>query len=382
MRRWIALLIVAAAALAPGTTGQADTRVVLRGSATPLDAPVEAVTLAGVQVGGDESRMIGWDSIKVITGDLEAEALPFLPLADHAWRARLRLSRGDLAMAEPLFESLSESFADAPGPTALMVAEGLLRCRLRRGDQAGALQPWIDAVEMRESGLRVAGDPPLIPVLDPDLLLAAALPPVWLNDGAAAAVVAAADPSLTAASDAEADSESPAEETDLAAALRTMYIAAATFEVNGTVPESLPEVDHPGAALVRQIVIARIGDAEARADARRELEAGLNDDVPWREAWRRAALGRSLLREPDNESRVRGVLQLLHLPARFSASQPYLAGVALAEASLELERMGDAEGATTLRQLLDRTDPNHPAAGWLARQRHALTTRPAPEEQD
>ncbi len=372
MRGHVVTIAIAGLLLAPRTDG--ETQVVLRGAATPLEAPVESVDRAGVRVGGSEARVIGWDSVKIVVGDLAADAERFGELADDAWRARLRLSRGDLAMAEPLFESLQTELLDAPGPTALMVNEGLLRCRLRRGDQAGAMEPWLQAVAMREAGHRVAGDPPLMAVLDQDLLLPAALPPIWLGDGATASV-------LTQSTLPPPEGEGA---SNLAVAMRSMYLAAAQFEIDGSPAGDIPPINHSGGMFVRDIVLSRAGDEDQRRRARESLEAGLDDLHGWQEAWRRAALGRSLLRESDRELRVRGVLQLLHLPARFGSSQPYLTGLALAEASVELELMGDREGAATLRAVLERTDPHHPALPWLDRQRSgpSTTPRPSPAEQD
>ncbi|MEM1423515.1 MAG: hypothetical protein AAGH64_05880, partial [Planctomycetota bacterium] len=61
-----------------------------------IDAPVEAVSDAGVTVGGMQSRVIAWDRVAKVTGPKAAEALRYRELATDAWRARSRLARGDL----------------------------------------------------------------------------------------------------------------------------------------------------------------------------------------------------------------------------------------------------------------------------------------------
>jgi hypothetical protein len=72
----------------------------------------------------------------------------------------------------------------------------------------------------------------------------------------------------------------------------------------------------------------------------------------WLEAWCRVGIGRSLLRESDESSRMQGVIELLHLPARFGAQEPYLSAVALAEAAVALGEMGDAAGASAIKSEL------------------------------
>ncbi|MFG0274677.1 MAG: hypothetical protein ACF8QF_06440 [Phycisphaerales bacterium] len=70
---------------------------------------------------------------------------------------------------------------------------------------------------------------------------------------------------------------------------------------------------------------------------------------------------------------MRAIVELMHLPARFGQSQPWLTGVALAEASHALHLLGDNAGAATLRDELQRFDPAHPALDWLDRLERADT---------
>src|SRR5690606_5570963 len=115
---------------------------------------------------------------------------------------------------------------------------------------------------------------------------------------------------------------------DVAMQLAEWYHAAAAFESGRDV--SLPEAAsaHPGVVLVREVVMARIGDAAQRQSARDALLARLTQNpAPWIQVWCHAAVGRSLLREADDVVRRRGVLHLLHIPASYGAEHPYLAGV-------------------------------------------------------
>jgi hypothetical protein len=319
--------------------------VELRGGVR-IDAPITAVSVEGVHVGGDEPRLIGWDGVKRIHGEFAEQAAPFDELADMAWRARLRLARNDIRLASPLFEQLYLTYRGKDGPTALMVAEGLVRCRVWHGDIADAIDPWLEAVRLREAGVSMAGDPPLAPVLDPRTALVGALPPIFLDD------VVLPD-------------SGPTDFDGLAGFLRMQYRRAASLPVSADIP--VPDSD--GARFIRHLVDAQRGDPDEREAARFVLESSLDDDAgTWREAWSRVALGRSLLREDDPGLRTTGLFHLLHLPARFSQAQPYLSGIALAEVSLELARQGDAESADRLRTEITRLGRAHPAIDWLDEQ--------------
>jgi hypothetical protein len=160
-----------------------------------------------------------------------------------------------------------------------------------------------------------------------------------------------------------------------AGALAALYIAAARFEAGEAVPIPDAVSSDPGVQFVRLIVAARIGDGAQRDAARRALESRLPSagsagtenarGIPsWAEAWCRAAIGRSLLREEAAEQRRWGIVELLHLPARSSDIHPYLAGLALAESSVALRELGDEAGADTLLKDLTTRHPDHPVLLW------------------
>jgi len=333
-------LVVGALALGP---------VELRGGDV-VSAPVEEVSIVGVRVGGGESRIIAWDAVRRITGDHEAEAEEFSSIAENAWRARLRLARGDHALAAPLFETLYTRYRNVPGPTALMVAEGTLSCRLAEGKSGEAIEPWLHAVALREAGDTIAGDPKLIPMLDSTTMLVPALPPMWLGPEGIRELISATD----------------LPRTGLAGDLGALYQSAAMLEEGAAVTSTPPDRDHPGVALVRMIVESRAPDPSRREAARFTMLGRLESEAgTWREAWLRAAIGRSYLMEPDPRVRMVGVFHLLHLPARFSSTNPELAAMALALASRELASQGDAAGAESLRAELERLFPGAKALHWL-----------------
>lgn len=369
MTRPLSSLLLVALLAAPGAA-----QVQLRGRADEVDAPVRKVSLEGVVVGdapgggSDHGQVIGWDLVRTIPGYEEAAA-EFLPVADRAWRARSRLERGDWAAAEPLFEDLARTYQGVGGPTAAVVHEGLLRCRLRRGAQGAAVWAWLDWVgTLQASHAEVhrwmGGRTNLPAIRDSATELIPGLPPIWVG-GRTLAVVAASEEWSRFASGLAGGSVT----ADLAA----LYRHAAAFEAG--VPSELPMTDmfHPGVRLVAEVVASRaaptLDDRRlARGKLERRLSAGQGPNAvapePWVEAWCRAAIGRSLVLEQDESLRRRGVRELLHLPARFADDHPYLAGVCLAEAAAAMRDMGEHDAASILLEELRRRFPSHPALAW------------------
>ena len=166
-RIWsVAILVLAAGgarALQPGAA------VMPRGAVEASLGEPAAVTEEGVAVvrekGPDgkptKTALVGWDRVREVTGPLAGEAAKFAATADKAWRARVRLERGDWVAAEPLFEELFTTYRDRTGPTALMAAGGLLRCRLARGGQTAAVEPWVAWVRAQGAALAQPGAEPL-----------------------------------------------------------------------------------------------------------------------------------------------------------------------------------------------------------------------------
>jgi len=370
----------------------APAQVQMRGGEAPPEGQVVAVDAAGVLLGAGAATkptgqpgatgaapqawtvLVGWDRIKSVQGPMADEAAKFGEVADLAWRARTRLERGDFVAAEPLFERLFEYYKGQDGPTAAMVAEGLLRCRVHRAAHVAAVEPWLAYLKASAPGrtktLHAAWsiEAGLPPIIDAATGLVPALPPIWLSWPSVDAYVRGS--LLPGASEGEhAKGEIAGSK---GAALAALYEQAARFEAG--LPATIPEVNSadPGAQLVLQILRSRIGDAAAREDARAALRERLRPptgagDAPkpaWVDAWCHAAIGRSLLREDSPESKKLGVVELLHVPAAYGRLHPYLAGVALAESSAALRAMGDKTGADVLARELMRNYPGHPVVDW------------------
>lgn len=291
-------MVLAAASLGP---------VVLRGAAEPDEREVLSIDQRGVELASPSNgstTLLGWESIKLVLGDDAASADPFMQLADDAWRARARLLRGDTTLAAPLLETLAPQLKDVASPTALLVHAGLARVRANAHDLPGAVEAWSAAAKLHSQGIR----------LDPELAAALRF------------------------------DETTGLITDLP-----------VFWIQGS--ESVNAND-----LLRPMCAALSADPQTRNAARAELRTTLTESLPaWREAWTRAALGRSYLLEPDPDQKTLGLLELLHLPARFAADQPILTALALGEILTELRARKDTNSAAIIEAQLRAIDPRHPA---------------------
>ncbi|MEC9372836.1 MAG: hypothetical protein VYC34_03295 [Planctomycetota bacterium] len=338
--------------------------VELRGGVV-IEQPVAEIGPEGVTLGGEAPRVLSWDRVRAVTGPKAAEAKQYEQIAEDCWRAVTRLERGDAAMAEPLFERLFALYRAQEGPTAQVVAEGYLRCLVERNAQLSAVRVWLECVRLA----RASGE--TINAIDETTLLAPSLPPCWSPSAGLSTIV-------RTWADLETDDA-------VTAALRDWCVFAARCESGESASPPAADAEaavHPGVRLVAQLTLAQYGDASQRAAARQELAAGLvRDEGTWREAWRRFAIGRSFLREDDAALRRRGMIELLHVPARFSSTQPYLAGLAVAEAAQAMMERGELTGAASLRTELERQYAGHPAIDWLRLNAATFSVeRPEPRE--
>lgn len=369
--------------------------------------PLDRVRDVRITSGGEATR-----------SSLESDWQRQKPTAIKLWRARSRVERGDTALAEPLFESLFERYADESSETALVVAEGLLRCRLARGDQARALLPALAATRARLRGVSTVSYSNLPSVWDAATSLCPQLPPV-LPEGPATTAALEKLPKFTEGDD------------PLVREIAALYAASIVVRPDGSLapvaplPDPAPGVrDAPGASLLRAILATQQGDATARFAARARLDAlvaklasgapaagaasagpagspgstggaaatggtgtpgagaasgaaggrtvpsqppassGNSGGAPWASAWVSFAQGCSLLRQdgevPALDPQRRGIVALLEVPARNERRTPWLSGTALVVAASASERLGDMAAATTLRRELDIEHPYHP----------------------
>jgi hypothetical protein len=342
--------------------------LVLWGDREPPRGTVTGVDLQGVQVvtGDGVGTVLGWDVVREVVGERAGAFERIREEARAVWRASVRLEREDRVNAEPVLEELFESLAWTRGPTSSFVSRGLLTCRLARGARGAAVAPWLSALVSEGWSAGRASESGGDDLIDPGTGLAPGLAPVWLRGDAAHRMA-------TASLDAAADTDS----TGRTQLLATLYQESARFELSpgegaerrAAIGDAIHAADREvleedGVSLVLEIVLARVGGEEQRVASRAALRDRLDGRLPgWKEAWVRAGLGRSLVREPDPETRRRGVIQLLHIPARLAPEAPGLASLALAESVITLRAIGSSGESELLRRELLERFPQSEGAG-------------------
>lgn len=349
-----ALVALVAGAATPALRGQ----VYLRDRATPLTETILAIDAGGVTLGeaGDRAgpRTIGWHRVRSVEGVRAAEAEAFLPLGDAVRRGAARLDRGDLLMAGRALEAAYARGAPR-GPTGAVLTEAVLRLRVLSRRPVTATLPWLEWAALATADRAESGDSrrgPRAGMIDLEAGLAPRVAPIF----------SAAQSPVSLAALLGAD-----EWSRLGAPLPVMaacYRAAAEFEVSGSAqPVALPAVPadaDDALKLVHAVVRARVGDGDARAAARGDLAARLralgrlepseSEPAPpeWMAGWLHAAIGRSLLLEPEPGQQRLGVVELLHVPARFADTLPELSRLALADAASALRGLGEHAAAAVL----------------------------------
>ncbi len=349
---------------APRPSAQAELKVELRGARPPIVAQRLEWEKGGLRVigaGGPAAAavLVAWDEVRSVTGrSLTEEERSYLAMAEDLWRARQRVQRGDLELAAELFERHAAALRGTTSETALIVAEGILRCRVGR-EPLRAVLPALEVARLRRAKVttdRYAGLPA---VLDEQTLLAPAIGPALIGGSTASA---------------EAEREAVAREIDLLLAStgidgetrRTADLVAALLR---RTPLAATKREEGGAGLLASIMeLDRLTPAdppETKARVRGAAIASAKGLPPWASAWARYAVGRSLVAEASAADREQGVLTLLSIPAGRGvvvesdgeSAAGAQAPLTLVRASLELaagtlRTLGDAESAAIVEREL------------------------------
>ncbi len=341
---WLALAVSA---------GRADV-VERRGAEPALEGTITDITDAGVTVrsGLGALHLVPWDRVRRVPTEgldpsLRVRLESYRVMAGDLWRARSRVERHDTELAEPLLERLFEQYEGKTNETALVVAEGLLRCRIARADHVLAVVPALEVARLRRAGVSTETYTTLAPAYDDTYAVCTVLPPVWVES-----------PLLESLAHELATYD--ARDDEVVNTLAQLYRRAVLRALGRPSDGVAAALEHPGVRLLERISDCAADDPDRRNAAREQLRRAIPDLPPWAEAWARYAIGVSLLAESGVARHQQGAVSLIHLPARYGRSQPFLAGLALAEAARTLQGDGDLEAAATLRLELQRSYPNHP----------------------
>jgi hypothetical protein len=309
---------------------------------------------AGVTVerGLPQPEFIRWDFVRDIQIDRAEPGLaPYREIAANLWRARTRLERLDAALAEPIFERLFQRYRGQSHETALIVAEGLLRCRLMRGGNDAAVIPALETIRIRRAiksaGHAFAGLPA---IFDEQTSLCIELPPVWVMSTGLAPL------------ERELSTYNAGTDTTVAA-LANLYLKALRHQIGARQDENQRALaaDHPGVTYLAAVVDLHHPDPQMRAASREFMLRDVNAAPPWQAAWARYFAGDSLLAEADTALHDAGMVNLAYLPARYGEAQPYLTGLALARLAEQCDSAGESAAAKSLRNELLVRFPHHPA---------------------
>ncbi len=296
------------AALAHGDT------VHLRGASSPIDCNILNGTIEGLRyeiVGEASTKVIPWSGIKKIDF---SESSPNLELlleqGDALWRAKQRMLRGDIWLAEPTFKLLFQEYEGSQGEDACLVAEGLLRCALSRGDVVLAFQPWMETLRHYEQGEESPF--PLPPIIDPSTSLCFHLPPVEL--------------------------------------VRDDFLEAIQGQL-------LISEDAPNDLFLSHILSASQGNIASM----QSLEDSLGQMPQWKQIWAHYFLAEGYLDDGrSSKDRTVGLLHLAKIASLPTNLQPWLSGAALLRLAREFRKDGAQAIADRMMNEMQRNYPSHP----------------------
>lgn len=321
-----------------------------RGGLTDIQGTIVAMDDAGVSIRTDSSKMmlILWDQVRDIIPDQPDPSLKSrLKIAEDLWRARSRIVRGDMALAEPLLERLFERYRGKSNETALIIAEGLLRCRLDRGANMFAVIPFLEIARLRRQDIGTDRYDQLEIIYDQKTSLCPLLAPIWIDREGSQRFIR------------DLNAYDSGEDEVIDALVILFRQGALPAERRQMVKTTSKMPRHPGVDFLRRLLETSSPESEKRQAARTRLIREIDGLPDWAESWIRFQIGLSLLAEDDKDQNQLGLVNLAYLPSRYSTTNPYLAGLALAHMIETLESMGNLQEAASLRAELERRFPGH-----------------------
>ncbi len=373
-RGFAAFVVVVASGL--NAFARADFTILLRGNEQAVTATSVSSSLRGIEA-RPAGTVIPWDMVRAVevsTGvDSNDAALnELLATGKDLWRARIRIERGDEALAQPLLVKHWERFRLNDGPTTALVAEGMLRCALASGDIRGAVEPWLVCLRIGSAGepsrfsqlpLVMDDATGLLPALSPFV------PAAKRADLAAACVAVNVSPAGTAGMPQEV-------------AARIARMVAATdgvaIQLMPLSADAAPAVRALG--LLEAILVA--ADARACTRATAEFDRAFAEQPAYLTAWKLAAVGTQEARiaraskptqatgspasADHNRALERAALALLAVPASGLDHSGLVDLYAFEEAESLLRESGDTASALQVAALreerLRELEPKNKAA--------------------
>ena len=274
---------------------------------------------------------IPWSEIASLETESPRPSLDkFLKQGDTLWRAKLRFLRGDLQLAQPIFESLFHELIGSNGKDARLVSEGLMRCYVAKGELTKALHPWLETVRLHESGIE-SPYTNLNPILDSSTLLCRHLPPIWSHTEQVKQIL---------------------ESYKGTSQKLTSAIASILLEPN--LEDSQLLLDGlEDASFLPQILACKSQNLET-------LRKTYKPSAPWKEIWLKYFRACELLNSSIPEDKVNAQLLLADVAASGKQTVPWLSGAAMLKLRKALEDSGYQDEAQRIMQEMLRVFPNHP----------------------
>lgn len=336
--------IAIALALSRATLAFGD-ELVLRDGLGSIAGSVTRVGPEGIAIqpeSGGEVRTIEWTRIanaQLSDGALAAAAKPWLDAADGLWRGAQRLARGDCDLARQAFDASRAQFLDAPGPSGLLAAEGLLRAKLCLG--AGMDDPaesWALALRVddrRRRGERVETLDGLGEPLDALCGAVPELPPYFSPRSGAGSTDSSAE--LAALTVETAEARALAARVTQLARPGTPRVAPVRDEMGTPEWRGMCELLDRWAEALQE-------DASKRKRARQRLEQ-LTLESAWLRAWAHVARAQSLEREPAASAADEAILAFVTAAEVSREESPRLSAWCAVRAGALLRAAGDAAAA-------------------------------------
>jgi len=290
-------------------------QVILRDNSTLKQIEILSASREGLLIQNDlessTSTLIPWSTIqKLETHEPRPLLEAFLKEGVLIWRAKQRLIRSDVTLAEPIFEELFEEYKDSEGIDAQIITEGYLRCTIARGDLKRAFVPWVIVAKHRSIGLP-SPFLSLEPVIDDATLLCIHLPPVSIVQQ----------------------------------------------QFNDQILNTAILIEELDREFISQLINASKGQLDAIA----KLTENYKELPNWKQSWANYFIAQGYLSKlNDKQSRVKGLLFLAKVASLPRHAQPWLAGASLLRLSDEFSQDGDEAISQKMMFELHRNYPMHP----------------------
>ncbi len=269
---------------------------------------------------GEGATLFPWSKVATFTSTRPRPALEkFHEDGSRLWRARIRLQRGDLLLAEPIFEQICQENTLRESYDARVAYEGYLRCLIARGKIKEAVPAWLMTASLEELGIPTPY-PNLSPVVDVDTLLCPHLPLIWLTDQSAKKMLAVFD-----------QPSSPRLQ-----------------ELVNKLRNAISDDDARTQQNISQLI----------ASIHTQLEN--SDQKPWLAMWANWFSALSELSKSSTSNKNDALLKLAIVASEGRTSQPWLACAAMYRLADELRKNGNIESASQIIDDAKRSFPSHP----------------------